>query len=162
MSDNRLPPPGPSFLPEVEVRVDQRRRAPGIGELRLVAGIGEPTTIADDWWVSLLWVADDTGLVPFRDLAPASGPPADPPLLRLGPLIAGALSGMIAEEDGRQMMRLRLGVDPTDDHLPWDAPLVLMSAFRWEPMRAATMTTEELASIVLAGFRSSVEGLSRP
>jgi hypothetical protein len=118
--------------------------------------------MADDWWVSLLWVADDDGLVSFRDLGPTAGPPPDPPLQRLGPLIAGALSGMILEDGGRQMLRLRMGVPPHDERLPWEAPLVVLSAFRWEPMRAAAMDATELATTVLTGFRRSVEGLARP
>jgi len=149
---DRLPPPGPSYVPEQEVR---------IGDRRFRAGLGEPTTLADDWWVGLLWVADETGLVTFRQVAPAAGPPADPPLVRLGPLVAGALSGMILEEDGRQMLRLRLGVPPPDERFPWEAPLVVLSAFRWEPMRAATMDPIEIAEAVLAAFRRSVEGLQR-
>jgi len=150
---DRLPPPGPSFVPAQEVRV---------GASRCLAGVGEPSTMADDWWVGLLWVADEDGLVPFRRVAPASGPPADPPLSRLGPLVAGALSGMILEEDGRQLLRLRLGVPPADERLPWEAPLVVLAAFKWEPMRAATMTAQEVAAAVLAAFRRSVEGLARP
>ena len=118
--------------------------------------------MADDWWVGLLWVTDDEGLVTFREVAPAAGPPADPPLLRLGPLVAGALSGMILEEDGRQLLRLRLGIPPTDDRLPWEAPLLVLSAFKWEPMRAATMEPAEIADAVLTAFRRAVERLSRP
>ncbi len=125
------------------------------------AGVGEPTTLADDWWVALLWVADDDGLVAFRRLASAAGPPADPPLARLGPLIAGALSGMILEEDGRQMLRLRLAVPPDDDRRPWEAPLVVLAALRWEPMRAATMSAPEIAAAALDAFGRSVEGLAR-
>ena len=118
--------------------------------------------MADDWWVGLLWVTDDEGLVTFREVAPAAGPPADPPLLRLGPLVAGALSGMILEEDGRQLLRLRLGIPPIDDRRPWEAPLLVLSAFKWEPMRAATMEPAEIADAVLTAFRRAIERLSRP
>jgi len=150
---DRLPAPGPSVVPVQALRAEGRA---------LSAGIGEPTTLGDDWWVSLLWVADRDGLVSFRDLGPSAGPPPDPPLLRLGPLIAGALSGMILEEGGRQMLRLRMGIPPPDERLPWEAPLIVLSAFRWEPMRAATMDEAELATTVLTGFRRSVESLARP
>ncbi len=149
---DRLPPPGPSYVPEQEVR---------IGDRRLRAGLGEPTTLAEDWWVALLWVADEAGLVTFRQVAPDAGPPADPPLVRLGPLVAGALSGMILEEDGRQMLRLRLAVPSPDERLPWEAPLVVLAAFRWEPMRAATMDPAAIGGAVLAAFRRSVERLHR-
>ena len=36
-----------------------------------------------------MWVADDDGVVSFRDVAPAAGPPPDPPLARLGPALVG-------------------------------------------------------------------------
>jgi hypothetical protein len=139
-------------VPELEVHADGRG---------LRAAVGEPTTLADDWWVALLWVADDAGVVPFRAVASSSGPPADPPLARLGPLVAGALSGMILEEGGRQMLRLRLGVGPADEQRPWEAPLVVLAAFRWEPMRAMTMTEQQIARAVLGAFGRSVEGLGR-
>ncbi|HEX9043476.1 MAG TPA: hypothetical protein VF802_00490 [Candidatus Limnocylindrales bacterium] len=143
--------PSPSHVPERPVRTPRGILRAGISDVRLV----------DDWWLALLWVADDDGLVPFRSTAPASGPPADPPLARLGPSIAGGLSGLVLEEGGRQMLRLRLGVAPADDRLPWETPLVVVAAFRWEPMRAATMTTEELANEALDAFARSVEGLAR-
>ncbi len=129
------------------------------GHLR--AGVARPTTLTDDWWVTLLWVADDEAVVPFRTLASIAGPPADPPLLRLGPSVAGHLSGLILEEGGRQMLRLRLGVGPDDDRLPWDAPLVVVAALRWEPMRAATLSDEELAATLLAAFTRSLDALAR-
>lgn len=149
---SRLAPPGAPFVPEL-------RLLGAAGGLR--AAVGEPATLADDWWVALLWVADDDGVVPFRAAASPAGPPADPPLARLGPLIAGALSGMILEEGGRQMLRLRLGVAPSDERLPWEAPLVVLAAFRWEPMRATTMSGTELAGAVLEAFARSIEGLGR-
>ncbi len=46
----------------------------------------------------------------FRDVAPDSGPPADPPLARLGPAVAGALSGLILEDAGRLQLRLGAAV----------------------------------------------------
>ncbi len=59
------------------------------------------------------------------------------------------------------MLRLRLGVTPADERLPWEAPLVVLAAVRWEPMRAATMTGQEIAQAVLRAFGRSVEGLAR-
>jgi hypothetical protein len=148
----RLVAPGPSFLPEQELLV---------GDRRFQVGLDRPEIMADDWWVSLLWVAHEGALARFRDVGPTAGPPADPPLMRLGPLLAGALSGMILEEGGRQMLRLRLGVPPADERRPWEAPLTVLAAFRWEPMRAATMSPTEIAETVLAAFRRSVGGLGR-
>ncbi len=148
----RLPSPGPSFLREHEVR---------IGDRRLRAGIARPSEAPDGWWLTMLWVADEEGVVSFRDLAPAAGPPPDPPLARLGPAVAGALSGFILEDAGRLQLRLG-GIAPPDDPTrPWRAAAAIRAAFRFEPARVATMRENELAETVLAAFRRAVEGLHR-
>jgi len=149
---DRLPPPGPSFLREQAVRV---------GDRRLRAGMGRPSDGPDGWWLAVLWVIDDTGVVSFGDVAPAAGPPPDPPLMRLGPAIGGALSGLILEEGGRLQMRLAPVQPPDDPDRPWRVPLVIRAAFRFEPARAATMRPNELAETVLSGFRRSVESLRK-
>ncbi len=148
---DRLPPPGPSFLREHEVRVGDR-------ELR--AGMARPAE-ADGWWMTLLWVADDDGVVSFRDVAAAAGPPPEPPLARLGPALSGALSGLILEDAGRLQLRVGSLVPPEDPARPWRAPLAVRAAFRFEPARAATMRPNELAETVLAAFRRAVERLGR-
>jgi hypothetical protein len=150
---DRLPPPGPSFLREHEVRV---------GDRPLRAGMARPSEAPDGWWMALMWVTDDAGVVSFRDVAPASGPPPDPPLARLGPALSGALSGMILEDAGRLQMRVGMLVPPDDPERTWRAPLAVRAAFRFEPARAATMRPNELADTVLAAFRRSVEALHRP
>lgn len=121
-----------------------------------------PVTLDDGWWLAVLWIADSAGVVSFRDVAPASGPPVDPPLVRLGPALAGALSGMILEEEGRLAIRLSPAAPTADPLRPWLAPLAVRAAFKWEPMRVATMRPNQLADVVLAAFRRSVESLSRP
>ncbi|HEX7346347.1 MAG TPA: hypothetical protein VF253_06120 [Candidatus Limnocylindrales bacterium] len=150
---DRLPPPGPSFLREHEVR---------IGDRALRAGMARPSEGPDGWWMALMWVTDDEGVVSFRDVAPASGPPPDPPLGRLGPSLSGALSGLILEDAGRLQMRVGMLVPPDDPERTWRAPLAVRAAFRFEPARAATMRPNELADTVLAAFRRSVEALHRP
>ena len=150
---DRLPHPGPSFIREHEVRVADRR---------LAAGMARPVEGPDDWWLAVLWVTDDEGVVSFREVAPAGGPPADPPLLRLGPSLAGSLSGLIREEQGRLAIRLTPLVPPDDDDRPWRCPLAIRAAFRWEPALAATMRPNQLADRVLGAFGHAVEGLSRP
>ena len=50
--------------------------------------MGRPSEAPDGWWLAIVWVADDDGVVSFRDVAPDAGPPPDPPLGRLGPAIA--------------------------------------------------------------------------
>jgi hypothetical protein len=123
--------------------------------------MSRPSTGPDEWWLTVLWVADDEGVVSFSDVAPAAGPPADPPLLRMGPALAGSLSGLIREEAGRLAIRLSPIAPPDDATRPWRSPLAIRAGFKWEPMRAATMSANELADAVLAGFRRSVEGLHR-
>jgi len=150
---DRLPPPGPSFLRAHEVH---------LGDRTFHAGMSQPTAGPDAWWLGVLWVADDEGVVSFTDVAPAGGPPPDPPLARLGPAMAGALSGLIREEDGRLAIRLAPVVPADDPTRPWRCPLAVRAAFGFEPARAATLRTNELAAQVLSAFRRSVEGLSRP
>jgi hypothetical protein len=121
--------------------------------------MSRPSLPADDWWTAILWIADDDGLVPFVELAPAAGPPPDPPLARLGPALAGGLSGLILEDAGRLQIRLGLVVPPEDPERPWRCPAVVRAAFRWEPARAATLAPNALASEVLSAFRRAIEGL---
>jgi hypothetical protein len=126
------------------------------------AGMARPSDAPDGWWLAILWVADEAGVVSFRDVAPESGPPPEPPLGRLGPAISGALSGLILEDAGRLQMRLALVQQPDDPDRPWRAPLAIRAAFRFEPARAATMRPNELAETVLTAFRRSIEGLRKP
>jgi hypothetical protein len=91
-----------------------------------------------------------------------AGPPPEPPLARLGPALAGGLSGLILEDAGRLQIRLGPVVPPETPDRPWRAPVVIRAAFRWEPARAATLRPNELASEVLTAFRRAVEGLARP
>jgi hypothetical protein len=149
----RLPPPGPSFLREHDVR---------IGDRAFKAGMGRPSEAPDGWWLAVMWVADGDSVVEFRDVAPDAGPPPDPPLGRLGPSIAGALSGLILEDAGRLQLRIGGIVPPADPSRPWRAPLAIRAAFRFEPARVATMRPNELAETVLAAFRRAVEGLHHP
>jgi len=150
---DRLPPPGPSFLREQPIRLTDRI---------LSAGMGRPSDAPDGWWLTVVWVTDEVGVVSFRDVAPTAGPPPDPPLARLGPAISGALSGLILEDAGRLQMRLGLIAPPDDATRPWRVPLAIRAAFRFEPARAAALRPNELAETVLAGFRLAIEGLNRP
>lgn len=148
----RLPAPGPSFLREHAVESNGRM---------LRAGMSRPSTTDDGWWLAILWVADDEGVVPFVDLAPPAGPRPEPPLAILGPSFSGGLSGMILEDEGRLAIRLATVLPAPDPARPWRVPATIRAAFRWEPMRAAAMRPNELAETVLAAFRRSIEGLSR-
>jgi hypothetical protein len=142
--------PGPSYLRELEI---------GPGDGRRV-GMTRPQTIADGWWVALLWCEQDGLLPAFAAFSPTAEPPPGSPLLRLGPALAGTLSGLIAEEGGRQQLRLRLGQPPADESEPWQAPLTILAAFRFEPARVAAMRDNELAQTVLTAFRDSLVRLA--
>jgi hypothetical protein len=124
--------------------------------------MGRPSEPGDGWWAAMLWVTDDDGIVTFRDVAPLGGPPPGPPAARLGPSLAGSLSGMILEEESRLQLKVAPVAPPPEAARPWDAPLVVLVAIRFEPLRAAAMGANELADAVLAGFRRSVEALARP
>jgi hypothetical protein len=146
--------PGPSFLREHAATTAAGRA------LRI--GLTRPSTTDDGWWLAVAWVADDDGIVSYVDLAPPAGPRPEPPLAQLGPALAGNLSGMILEDAGRLSIRLATVVPAADPARPWRVPAAVRMAFRWEPMRAAAMSPNELAEMVLVAFRRAIEGLSRP
>src|SRR3990170_1609405 len=149
----RLPVPGQSYVPEERISLR--------GGAQLRAGLTLPSVMDDGLWLTHLWVADDEGVVSALLAAPAAGPPPGTPLEALGPRIAGALSGLIAEAGGRQQVRLRM--PPADDESrPWERPLVCMVAIRWDPIRAALMNQPGLARELLRGFAAAVEALGRP
>jgi hypothetical protein len=154
----RLPTPGPSCISELELTVGR----PGPGpDLRVHVGMTAPSTTDDGWWLAVLFARDDAGLVEAEELASPAGPPAVPPLAVMGPVFSGALSGLVAEEGGRQQLRLALPASDDEQH-PWRRPLVVRLAVRWEPARAATMSQEQLASEVVAAFRRALEAAGRP
>jgi hypothetical protein len=150
---DRIPAPGPSFLRERPIRVRERE---------LSTGMGRPTDGDGGWWVALCWVADAEGLVSYRDVAPLGGPPPEPPAMRLGPSLAGSLSGLVLEDAGRLQFRVAAAIPAADGSGPWDAPMAVLVAIRPEPMRAAAMRPNELAEAVLVAFGRAVEGLARP
>lgn len=128
---------------------------------KLSAGMSSPSVMDDGWWLTHLWVADESGVVQAIDVAPAAGPPPGTPLSSLGPRVAGALSGLIDQEDERQLIRLRMPPAP-DESRPWERPLLCMLAVRWDPIRASVMQRNQLARELLRGFASAVEAVGRP
>jgi len=120
-----------------------------------------PSVMDDGWWLTHVWVAGDEGVVEAAGVAPVAGPPPGTPIAALGPRLAGALSGLIAEEDGRQMIRLRMPA-AADESRPWQRPLLCMVAIRWDPVRASVLSREQLARELLRGFAAAVEGVARP
>ena len=174
----RLPTPGPSFLKEEElplpaVAVPASRSGPpgpvvgspggptaGAPGLALV-GMTKPSTTDEGWWLAVLFVHDEAGVLEAEEVAPRAGPPPAPPLAVMGPVFAGALSGLILEDGGRQQLRLALPSAADPAH-PWRCPLVLRMAVRWEPMRAATLRPTELAQQALHAFRRALMAAGRP
>jgi hypothetical protein len=151
---SRLPVPGPSFVREEPVSARAGGRS-------LTAGVAVPSVMDDGWWLTHMWVADGEGVVEASAVAPAAGPPPGTPLEALGPRLAGALSGLIAEDGGRQQIRLRM--PPSEDESrPWERPMLFMLAVRWDAVRAMTLSKDELARELLRGFAAAVEALGRP
>jgi hypothetical protein len=152
-----------SYLRERTVRPGRREvgaaRDPG-DDRPIHLGMDRPSLSPDGWWTTLAWARDEHGIVSCLDVAPRAGPPPDPPLMRMGPVFAGALAGFVAEIGGRQALRLRLP-EPSDPARPWDRPLILQIALMWDPMRAATMTANALAAEALGAFERAVEAAGR-
>lgn len=156
MAEDRLPAPGPSFVREEEVRLPG-----GTDASRVQLGMGAPSIMDDGWWLTHLWVTDADGVVEASRVAPIGGPPPGPPLAVMGPALAGALAGLLDQEDGRQLIRLRM--PPAEDaSRPWARPLLLMTAVRWDPVRSATMRPNELARELLRAFARAVEAAGAP
>jgi hypothetical protein len=115
----------------------------------------------DGWWLTTLWVEDDGGVVEARVIAPAGGPPPGPPLQVIGPALSGALMGLLDQEDGRQLIRLRMA-PAEDEAVPWRRPLLMLVAVRWDPVRASTMTENALAGELMRAFRHAVDMTGAP
>jgi len=154
----RLSLPGPSFVREEEVLIRGTEGEPG---QRLRAGLIKPSRTDDGWWLTHLWLADEEGIVEASAVAPPAGPPPGAPLQAIGPRLAGALAGLIAQEQDRQMIRLRMPPAP-DESRPWQRPLLCTLAVKWDPVRVATMPDNELARELLRGFAAALEGVGRP
>lgn len=153
----RLPSPGPSYIREESFRL---RAASGPGpQVRL--GMTAPSVTDDGWWLTHLWAEDDAGVVDARGVAPLAGPPPGAPLHTIGPILAGALMSLLDQEDGRQLIRLRMP-PATDESRPWGRPLLVMTAVRWDPLRAAAMRPNELARELLRAFARAVEAAGSP
>jgi hypothetical protein len=154
-----MPSPGPSFVTEEPIA--RRRAAAAPPSTALRAGMTPPSVTDDGWWLTHLWVADDLGIVDAIEVAPAAGAPPGTPIAALGPRLAGALSGLIGEEGGRQLIRLRMPA-AADEARPWQRPLLCIVAISWDPVRASVMSRDQLARELLVGFAAAVEAVGRP
>jgi hypothetical protein len=154
----RLPVPGPSYLKELPLGLPAAR---GEQPTTVLVGMTRPSTTDDGWWLAVLFVHDEAGILEAEEVAPRAGPPPVPPLHIVGPALAGSLSGLILEDGGRVQLRLALP-SSGDEGRPWREPLVLRMAVRWEPMRAATMRPTELAEAALHAFRRALQAAGHP
>jgi hypothetical protein len=158
VSAERLASPGPSFARAEPLRLRGASDEPG-AKVRL--GMAKPSIMDDGWWLTTLWAEDDEGVIEARAVAPRAGPPPAPPLSVMGPTLSGALMGLLEEEDGRQLIRLRM--PPADDEAqPWRRPLMMLVAVRWDPIRSSTMRTNELAGELMRAFRQSIDVANAP
>jgi len=146
--------PGPSYLRPLAVHL---AGDPGDPPRTLTLGMSRPSTTDDGWWLGHLWAADGEAIADASVLAPPGGLPEPP--AAIGPSFAGALAGLVAEEDGRQLVRLKL-YPAADQDRPWERPLALQVAIRWDPVRATTMQPNELAGAVLDAFGRALAALA--
>jgi hypothetical protein len=84
-----------------------------------------------------------------------------PPLAVIGPTLSNALMGLLDQEDGRQLIRLRMA-EADDAAELWRRPLMIMTAVRWDPIRASTMRTNELVAELMRAFRRAVDVAGAP
>jgi hypothetical protein len=149
----RMPSPGPSFARAEPLRLRGTVGQPGP---RVRLGMLRPSIMDDGWWLTTLWVEDEEGVVEARAVAPLAGPPPVAPLQVIGPTLSNALMGLLDQEDGRQLIRLRM--PPADDEAqPWRRPLLMLVAARWDPVRASSMTTNQLAGELMRAFRNAID-----
>jgi hypothetical protein len=157
----RMAAPGPSFVREERVRLRPAVAGSNAERPEITLGMSPPSIMDDGWWLTHLWAAEGGQIVDAVAVAPAAGPPPEPPVAVLGRVLAGALAGLLDQEDGRQLIRVRM--PPADDESrPWHRPLVLMTAVRWDPVRAAVMRPNELARELLRAFARATEAAASP
>jgi hypothetical protein len=156
--NERLPSPGPSFARAEPLRL---RGAAGAVGPRVTLGMMKPSIMEDGWWLTTLWAEDDEGVIEARSVAPPAGPPPGAPLQVIGPTLSGALMGLLDQEVGRQLIRLRMP-SAEDEEEPWRRPLLILVAVRWDPVRASTMTENALAGQLMRAFRQAIEMAGAP
>jgi hypothetical protein len=123
--------------------------------------MSKPSIMDDGWWLTNLWVEDDDGVVPAIAVAPLGGAPPGQPLQVIGPIFSGALMGLLAQSDDRQLIRLRMPPAEDASHA-WERPLMLWVAVSWDPIRSSTMTTNELAGELIRAFRQAIDSAGAP
>ena len=155
---SRMPSPGPSFARAEPLRLKGPGGSPGP---RVRLGMTKPTVMVDEWWVFTLWAEDEEGVLECRTVAPAAGPPPTPPLQVLGPTLANSLMGLLDQQDGRQLIRMRMA-EAEDEADPWGRPLMVLTAVRWDPLRRSTMRDNELVAEMMRAFRRAIDVSGAP
>ena len=123
--------------------------------------MSKPNKMEDGWWLTTLWAEDDDGIIEARTVAPAAGPPPVPPLQVIGPTLSNALMGLLDQEDGRQLIRMRMA--PAEDEAePWRRPLMILTAVRWDPVRASTMRDNDFVKELMRAFRRAIDVAGAP
>ena len=69
--------------------------------------------------------------------------------------------GFLDQEDGRQLIRLRMA-EADDEAEPWRRPLMILTAVRWDPVRASTMRENELVGEMMRAFRRAIDVAGAP
>lgn len=154
----RLPSPGPSFIREETIRLPGGSERLG-SEIRL--GLSAPSVMDDGWWLCTLWATDQEGVATASSFLGGATPPAEAPVAALGRTLAGALSGLLDQEAGRQLIRVRMP-PAADESKPWQRPLLLWLAVRWDPVRSSVMRPNELARELLRAFARAVQSVAPP
>ena len=158
MSPERTPSPGPSFARAEPLRLHGPDGALGP---RVRLGMTKPTVMEDGWWVFTFWAEDEDGVIEARTVAPAAGPPPVAPLQVIGPTLSNALMGLLDQEDDRQLIRMRMA--PAEDETElWRRPLMILTAVRWDPVRASTMRDNELVRELMRAFRRAIDVAGAP
>jgi hypothetical protein len=149
-------PPEASFVPPRSLTLPG-----GLPGRNLEIGLSRPRTTDDGWWLTHVWAVRDGALASAADITAPAEPPAGPPPAVLGTAFSTALAGLIAEEGGRQLVRIRFH-PAADPGRPWERPLIAQVAIAWDPIRVARMRPEDLAAEVLAAFARAIAWAAQP
>ena len=76
--------------------------------------------------------------------------------------MTNGLGDLLAVEEGRSCLKMRLVGDEAVPNEPWRRPLALQVAAKWDSMRVATMTASKVAEAALDAFARAVEVAHRP
>lgn len=76
--------------------------------------------------------------------------------------MTNGLGDLLAVEEGRSCLKVRLAGEAADPREPWRRPLALQVAAKWDSLRVATMTESKVAQAALDAFARAVEVANKP